>query len=89
MNIKRAARLYWKKVRENSNPSTNYIRKEVAKAGFLRLILPQDYGGDPLKEWKALGDRTTKRYKHRLPGNWNTKRGIKKRRRAILSVTSF
>ncbi len=80
MNIFKKAKLYWDKERRE-RPLTVHTRRQLDKPGFMRLIIPVE--GDPLREWKAWGDRVVRRYEARLPGNWKTKRGIKKRMRAL------
>jgi hypothetical protein len=48
--------------------------------GKMRLMLPPiPIGGDPDIEWKKWADRVSSGLGSRIPGNWRTKRGRKKR----------
>lgn len=72
--------------RTQQDPLTAHLRWELTKPGFIRLVvLPPEPGKDPLREWKAWGYRVSLKL-GRLPGNWKTKRGIKKRKKALMSV---
>lgn len=62
-----------------------YTRMVTMPPGFTRLfVLPPAYGDDPLEEWKKWGDRMSRFVGHRLPGNWKTSRGIRKRQKALM-----
>jgi len=69
------------------DPCTGYIRWQLTQPGWQRLMICfTGPGGDPLKEWKDWAKRVGKTLNTRIPGNWKTKRGIKKRKRALMSV---
>lgn len=89
MNIFKKAKLYWRARRKKYDPGTVYLQRQLCRPGFTRLMLPQPYGEDPLTEWKKWADAVTLRYEHRLPGNWRTRRGIKKRKKALLRLHPF
>ncbi len=62
----------------------DHIRRQLIRPGCMRLMLAfVEKGGDPLTEWKKAGNQISRRLKHRLPGDWKTKRGIKKRKMSI------
>lgn len=66
------------------NIFSTLTRVKLLQPGYMRLILPPvEYGGDPLKEWKAWGDRVAKST-GRIPGSWRTRRLAKKRMRWLM-----
>lgn len=95
MNIFKAKRMWYKA--ENTHPLPSEDRGYTACVRILskltqwkltqpscwRLVLPPTAGADPLKEWKEWAARVTTKLNHRLPGNWKTSRGIKKRKKAL------
>jgi hypothetical protein len=95
MNIFKAKRL-WRKAEMLRRPPpevgefgacVNFVtmmtRWTLTRPGLMRLILPPLANTDPLLEWKKWAARVTTRLNHRLPGNWKTRRGIKKRKKAL------
>lgn len=81
-------RLPFRKARKaylkQGDPGARLIRLKLLTPNYMRFVLPPLYGDDPENEWKAWASCVEKALNTRLPGNWTTARGRKKRRRTLL-----